>query len=200
MAKKLRNFGMSVDSSDAKAALTQLATDGEFIPVRFNGGFGASGVFTHQAKVLVRLGKAPDGRMVCTGLVIGAFDEQEITARGLRDLPLVQFLSHIGHWKEVREESGAFSKGFKRYAPKLSRGPQGLPAAHFERIADLYRIALKRQPRAPLKAMRELLAKDKGGYVPSDSTIHGWIRQARQRGLLGQAIAGKAGEKPKEKK
>ena len=75
----------------------------------------------------------------------------------------------------------------------------GLPAAHFERIADLYRIALKRQPRAPLKAMRELLAKDKGGYVPSDSTIHGWIRQARQRGLLGQAIAGKAGEKPKEK-
>ena len=64
--------------------------------------------------------------MVCTGLVIGAFDEQEITARGLRDLPLVQFLSHIGHWKEVREESGAFSKGFKRYAPKLSRGDRNL--------------------------------------------------------------------------
>lgn len=195
---------MSIDDGGASKALTKLAgeadADGNWYAVRFNLAQIAPGKgYRHQARALVRLGKAPDGRPVCTGLVLGAFDEDEITARGLRDLPLVQFLSQIGRWKEVRNESGAFSKGFKRYAPKLSRGPQGLPVAHFERIADLYRTALKLQPRAPLKAMRELLAKDRGGYVPSDSTIHGWIRQARLRGLLGQAIAGKAGEQPKEK-
>jgi hypothetical protein len=203
MAKKLRNFGITIDGSGAKAALMKLAGEadahGNWYPVAFNGAFANPGTFpfVHQAKVLVRLGKAPDGRPVCTGLVLGAFDEGEITARGLRDLPLVQFLIQIGRHQEVRDESGAFSKGFKRYTPKLRRGPQGLDDEHFKKIAGLYRTALKLQPRAPLNAMRELLGK--GAYAPSDSTIHGWVRQARQRGFLGKAVIGKAGEKPKEK-
>ncbi len=197
MAKKLRNFGIT--DSGAKAALMKLAADPNLYTVRFNAARpgGPATAVVHQAKALVRLGKSPDGRPVCTGLVLGAFDEDEITARGLRDLPLVQFLSHIGRWQEVREESGAFSKGFKRYTPKLRRGPQGLDDEHFKKIADLYRTALRLQPRAPLKAMQELLGK--GGYVPSDSTIHGWVRQARLRGFLGKAVIGKAGEKQKEK-
>ncbi len=155
----------------------------------------------YDDEVLIRLEQSPDGRIVCTGLELGGplGTGAEITARSLRTLPLAPLLARFGKWREERDQTGVFGAGFKSYAPKLRRGPQGLPAAHFERIADLYRIALKRQPRAPLKAMRELLAKDKGGYAPTDSTIHGWIRQARQRGLLGQAIAGKAGEKPKGK-
>jgi len=155
----------------------------------------------YDGELLIRLAKSPEGRIVCTGMVLGGAvgSETEITARSLRDLPLAPLLAGLGRWREARDQTGIFSAGFKRYAPKLRRGPQGLPAAHFERIADLYREAIKLQPRAPLKAMRELLAKDKGGYVPSDSTIHGWIRQARQLRLLGQAIAGKAGEKPKGK-
>lgn len=155
----------------------------------------------YDGEVLIRLAKSPDGRLVCTGMVLGGAvgSETEITARSLRDLPLTPLLAKLGQWRENRDQTGIFSAGFKRYAPMLSRGPRGLPDEHFERIADLYRIALKRQPRAPLKAMQELLAKDKGGYMPSDSTIHGWIRQARQRGFLGKAVIGKAGEKPKGK-
>lgn len=155
----------------------------------------------YDGEMLVRLAKSPDGRLVCTGMVLGGplGSEAEITARSLRNLPLAPLLAGLGQWREARDQTGIFGAGFKRYAPKLRRGPQGLDIDHFQKIADYYRIAINRQPRAPLKAMRELLAEDKGGYVPSDSTIHGWIRQCRQRGLLGQAIAGKAGEKPKGK-
>jgi hypothetical protein len=155
----------------------------------------------YDGELLIRLAKSSDGRLVCTGMVLGggAGSETEITARSLRDVPLAPLLAGLGQWRENRDQTGIFGAGFKRYAPKLRRGPRGLPDEHFKKIADLYRIALNRQPRAPLMVMRELLAKDRGGYVPSDSTIHGWVRQARQRGFLGKAVIGKAGEKPKGK-
>jgi hypothetical protein len=152
----------------------------------------------YDGEVLIRLAKSPDGRLVCTGMVLGGAvgSETEITARSLRDLPLTPLLAKLGQWREKRDQTGIFSAGFKRYAPQRRRGPQGLDDEHFKKIADLYREAIKLQPRAPLKAMKELLGKDEDR---SDSTIHGWIRQARQRGFLGKAVIGKAGEKPKEK-
>jgi hypothetical protein len=200
-AKPLKNFGVLIDPGSASAAFRKLAVEaskeGTWYRVDWNAARNRSGAVEHQAKVLIRLEKTSTGSPVCTGLVLGAFDVREVTGRGLRGLPVVDFIRAIGKWERLRDESGPFAKGFRRYTPPVRRGPHGLGDGHYQMIAALYRDALRLEPRAPLKALKEqLLPKN---VKVSDSTIHGWIRQARQRGFLGKAVIGKAGEKPKEK-
>ncbi len=157
---------------------------------------GSTGRAMYDAEILIRIANE-DGRLVCTGLVLGASDGAEVTSRSLRNLPLSQLLSRLAKWPEVRGETGVFGAGFKRYVPKLSRGPKGLPDSHFERIAAIYKTALQQEPSRPIRYMRKVL-RPHGGW-PHDSTIHKWIQQCRELGLLGASIPGKAGEKPKEK-
>ena len=99
MAKRLRSFGVS-DPVNANAVFMRLADEAKkeknWFPLRMNARRDAAGAIVHQANVVVRLAKASDGRPICTGLLIGGFDEREITARSLRELPLIQFLGRIG--------------------------------------------------------------------------------------------------------
>jgi hypothetical protein len=150
--------------------------------------------------IKIRVGRMPDGRLACTGLRLG--DEEgepkpEITVRALRALNLPDILKATAD--AIFASDPAFSQALLGYrlgdatAPKIIRSrprPQKYDRAHFERIADLYREALLRDPGSPYAYLMQ--HEDK-----SLSTVRRWVQRARDKGLLGEAIPGKAGELPK---
>lgn len=142
--------------------------------------------------IVLRLGKGPDGRLACTGMVIGPDLElgQEITGRSLRDIPLGEILSMIGghDFPGAEELGGAVTHPWRR--PAARPGPVGLSREDLQQVADDYRAALLQAPRRPIKLLAEELHA-------SEATIRRWVQRTRDMGLLGPVQPGKAGEKPK---
>src|SRR5437870_5311894 len=66
-------------------------------------------------RIMARLGRAPDGRLACTGLLVGD-EHHEVTARGLRRIPIAQLIaqftsaynvpnvSNVPLWPKFKEE------------------------------------------------------------------------------------------------
>ncbi len=134
--------------------------------------------------IFVRLGKVPEGRLVCTGLLIGAVgSEREITARSLRRIPLAQLLTFLARI------SGGGAPGTLRLRPFTRPGPTGLPREHFEDVAKGYREALINAPRAPIKFLAKLWGRP-------EVSVRRWVQRCRDMGLLGPSAPGKAGEVP----
>jgi transposase-like protein len=71
--------------------------------------------------------------------------------------------------------------------PQARPGPKGHPPEHYERVAAAYRQALISHPRSPMRALAEQLHA-------SDATVRRWVQRARDKGLLGPSVPGKAGE------
>lgn len=149
------------------------------------------------APALVRLGRAADGRLVCTGVVLGAgAPEQEVPARSLRQ---VQLGAIVSRFHDMTRRTGpvsvspavakliADSASIPVAVPKLRPGPKGHPRAHFENMAERYRSALVTNPRSPVKSV---VAET--GYP--EATVRRHLRRARDLGLLEPAPPGKAGE------
>ena len=128
----------------------------------------------------MRLGRSPEKRLICTGLVLGAFAETEITARGLRALPLTQFLTMATYW-----ELGSLAPKFDGPLPRP--GPKGYSVDHFEKVAREYRRSLETAPRAPTRDLARRLHC-------SEPTARRWVQRCRDMGILGRAVPGKAGE------
>jgi hypothetical protein len=161
--------------------------------------------------VLISLGRAPDGRLIITGLLIANLDippvyddaapewfrskPVEITSRSLRDLPLAELLGSVDALRDDPEGKALFRRLFALADdlpptfPRRRPGPKGHPREHFEQVAQAYRIALARAPRAPVKTLAEQMNA-------SDATVRRWIQRARDMGLLGPSTPGKAGEQP----
>lgn len=153
--------------------------------------------------VHLRTSRSEDGRLICTALVITP-GEQEITARSLREIPLSQLLSRRGGRSANSESLGlSFAAAFMEalspeFEGALARpGPQGHPREHFEGVAAAYREALIQSPRAPVQWLL-----DTETLHGSEATVRRWIRRARDMGLLGEAVPGRAGEfsKPKARR
>jgi|GEM_PF-6094449 len=156
--------------------------------------------------VEIRVNRTEDGRLACTGLQLGArldIDppqvETEITARSLRDLPISQILGAIARQlpaqpmaAEALGVNGVIQGPPLRRATRPRPGPRGWPREHFEEVARVYREGLAREPRAPVKYVRETM-------FTTEPTARRWIQRARDMGLLGKATPGKAGERPSEK-
>jgi hypothetical protein len=181
------------------------------------------GVETEGAagSVLVRLGRSLEGRLVATGLIVGPGEGGELTARSLRAIPLAQIVATLANliaayqddpedipdvvWEASPEEvsRGAHRQTYRSLealvsdlvlfraetyeGPRARPGPKGHPPEHFERVATAYREALIAHPRAPMKALAEQLHA-------SDATVRRWVQRARDKGLLGSSVPGKAGE------
>lgn len=154
------------------------------------------------APVYIRLGYAPDGRLVCTGLHIGdATGEIEVTATDLRQVPVaailgdaaafltgeVEGLNPLGEAVMRQMAKAAFKSAVPFPGPRTRPGRQGLPAERIEWAAKAYRAALATAPRRPIQYLSE-----KSG-VP-EPTLRRWVQRARDRGLLGASTPGKAGE------
>ena len=137
--------------------------------------------------VCVRLGEAPDGRLVMTGLLIGFPEPVEITARSLRMIPVAPLLADLARDEFSREVFGYTAQPLRR---PVRRGPRGLDDRHFEEVAATYRRAVKEGPGRTVMRFREL-------WPTSEATARRWIQRARDKGLLGPAQPGKAGERPR---
>jgi hypothetical protein len=156
--------------------------------------------------VLVRLGLA-EGRLVVTGLFIGAVDEQgqaasaveqerEITSRALRAVSVPDITETIARQAARSDGLGFIERGMVETAhphrrPRLRPGPQGYPRDHFRDVARRYRAALRRSPRAPIAT----LARE---WPADPSTVRRWIGRARDMGYLGRAPVGRAGEQDEQ--
>lgn len=148
--------------------------------------------------VTVRVGQAGDGRYIITGVILGLDGPREITARGLRSIPLADLLTTLtreaakarrGEPMSVRSLAlalpGLLAEPYER--PKVRPGPKGWPPEHFERVAQAYRGALQRTPRSPIRTLKKELNA-------SEPTIRRWLQRCRDMGLLGESQPGKAGE------
>jgi hypothetical protein len=147
--------------------------------------------------ILVRLGVVSDGSLAVTALIAGAFGEPgPITFRSLRDIRIGDILDTVPKPKNpnnmtVAELAGAL---VRKTSPRV-RGSKKKPGPalsddHFREVAERYRVALVTDPRAPVVAVAAQYP-----HTPVE-TVRRWVRVARQRGFLGQAQSGKAGELP----
>lgn len=162
--------------------------------------------------VLVRLGER-DGKLVCTGLILGASPSHpherardEITARDLRAVPLGAIVANIAsllvdrespRFEDLESEDAVLIRDLVQTAawpvnqrPRARPGPKGWDDAHWTEVAQCYRGAV--QKRQPVRAAIQ------ERFNVSESTARRWIERARDRGLLGDAIPGKAGEREKD--
>jgi hypothetical protein len=163
-------------------------------------------------RVLLRLGLSRQGRLVCTGLIVGTAEPLwgdppeigEVTARQLRAIPLGEMIASLALSAAIgskrpddpiqaylaRVRGRPLRERVTPYpGPQARPGPKGHPSEHYERVAVAYREALVAHPRAPMKALAEQLHY-------SDATVRRWVQRARDKGLLGPSIPGKAGEEP----
>jgi hypothetical protein len=162
--------------------------------------------------VAMAVGRSPDGRLICTGLLIANLDfpaiydpppgapewygsqRVEVTARSLREVPLSALLGSI---EALRDDpkGRAFYRQVFRLAdnlpalPRRRPGRKGYDCAHFERVAEAYRAALVYAPHKPIKVLAPQLHA-------SEATVRRWVQRARDMGLLGPSTPGRAGEGP----
>ncbi len=153
--------------------------------------------------VALAIGRSADGRLICTGMLIGLneayplgnnrFGEpMEVTSRDLRGIPVAELIGKAVHAAPAHHELGArFAEARARdlAAVRRSPGPKGHPDEHFQWVADMYRRALEARPDAPVVWLTEQLDRDR-------STVNRWLQRARDKGYLGEATPGRAGEKP----
>jgi hypothetical protein len=140
-----------------------------------------------ETRVRVRLGKDPDGRLLCTGLIVGALEDPdlptEIQARTLREIPLAQILGFVARAMSTDPLAAEFfvvgPVPFDQ--PRLRPGPKGHPPDFYQSISRLYKAAKERQPRAPVKAVRDTInsTRPKSQQV-SDATVRRWIRRSEK--------------------
>jgi hypothetical protein len=135
-----------------------------------------AGVPGYPHQVLVCLGEAEDGRLVCTGLVIDPKENLEIPSRLLRDIRLGDFVTFAASAAKVVPVGRVL--GATRHRVRRSRpGPDGYPAKFYKDVAGAYRDAVRSHPRTPvLRLMSELRC--------SEATAHRYLNRCRELGLL----------------
>lgn len=137
--------------------------------------------------VVVQVGTADDGRLICTGVLIAWQEPRiEVTARLLQKIRLGEVLAQVKaqtiEGRTAQHRIGA--SHLIEDAPTAStsrRGRRPLPESFFEEIADKYAKALREKPTAPvaLLADREHVSR---------SQVHKWLNRAKEMGLLSSRV------------
>ena len=133
---------------------------------------------------LVRVEVTDEGRLICTGLILGGRGRTEVTARGLRRIRLNELLTDwrepsFGFLLDAWRKAGAIGSGM----PIVRPGPKGHPLDHYRRVADSYRQAIREAPQAPVKRLSEILQTPTGKPTP-EPTIRRWLQRSRALGFL----------------
>ena len=128
----------------------------------------------HPAReVIVKLGYTLNGRLVISGVLVGAESDVEFTGRMLREVSpeaARDVLASPKFW------SG--SSSMRETLPTWGKGrPKGRKPFDYAAIAADYRVAVRIAPGAPMTA----LAKKYRKHV---ATVRGYVRRARAMGLL----------------
>ena len=155
--------------------------------------------------VQIRLGRAADGRLICTGLKAAVpLDHEtaadfEVTARSLREIPLTRILTAFAAKMDEPSTRAFQARLFPSWhleslavpfaRPPVRPGPKGHPRSFFEGLAKAYERALLETPRCPTKTLAATM-----GY--SEPQVHRLVQRARDMGLLGESMPGKPGSKP----
>jgi len=151
--------------------------------------------------IQARVGRSPEGRLVCTGLRLGEGrrvsphedgTEAEITQRGLRQVRLTEILAAIAGvdpypGSQPEWEGKAVLDAFFVNAdaepvqpkPRVRPGREGYTREFFEgqELPRFYEHALKTSPNRPASQV----ARD---LHVSEPTAYRWIRRAKKLGLL----------------
>ncbi|MDQ2960405.1 MAG: hypothetical protein M3R48_05065 [Candidatus Dormibacteraeota bacterium] len=123
--------------------------------------------------VLVCLGSAENGRLICTGLLVDPTKNVEITSRLLRDVRLGEILAWAA---EAPLPLGRVrTPALRRVRP----GRHGYPLAHYKRVAAAYKQALLTHPKTPIRRLITELSA-------SEATVHRWLSRCIELGLLDQ--------------
>lgn len=119
-----------------------------------------------------------DGRLVCTGLLVGwAVPPAEVTAGSLRRIRLGQILATLDRLTAAGEPLEELAEDAAALAEWKHPGPAGHDDEHYQNVARLYREAVRRSPRSPVRWLaRQMHA--------SPATVHRWLAGARDRGFL----------------
>jgi hypothetical protein len=136
-------------------------------------------VFGHEPRLVIQFGWSADGRLICTGVLIGWTVERiQVTATAVHNIRLGAVLDELAE-QVALDESALRVPGFVGIAPVVHPGPAGHSDDHYERFAQLYLEALKLSPRAHMKWLM-------GKYpsVKSEATLYRWREEAEERGLL----------------
>jgi hypothetical protein len=157
--------------------------------------------------VALAMAKSSDGRMICTGLIVGLNEAYplgngewgkpiEVTSRALRRIPVAELIGRAvtqdpisDHHAPLRRK--VLSRSPESMSVRRAPGPKGHPDEHFRWVADQYRKALEANPRAPMAWLDERIDVDR-------STITRWVQRARDKGFLGKSTPGRAGEVPED--
>lgn len=147
--------------------------------------------------VMLNLAKGADGRIVCRALVVGAISPysggpREVTSRSLRQIPVAELIEGAiasgqmpgGYGQVVRD---LLDKADTLTVPKRRPGPNGISDEYLRMVAEMYRTAVEVKPTAPIQWMTVQLDR-------SEATVRRHVQRARDKGFLGGAIPGKAGE------
>jgi hypothetical protein len=145
--------------------------------------------------VLVRFALSPEGALMITGVVLGAFGEEAIGSRSLRRVRFGEILADLPAWKRgstVHQFGQLAGLIMRTHAapverPRVKPGPKGWPDEHFRDVAERYRRALVEQPHKPMDALAHELKT-------TPATARRWVRRARDKEFLGEPVPGKAGE------
>jgi hypothetical protein len=152
----------------------------------------------HDPPVALQLGLDPEGRLICTGLLVGwqldaigdaskvpMSDRTELTARALRRVKLPPILSDLGP-----HSVAPLPNWLHQTIPVVRHpGPKGHSNEHYKMVAELHRTALVTQPASPMK----WLAKQLGC---ADATAYRWLDEAAVRGFLPQRKKIRRGGRP----
>lgn len=168
--------------------------------------------------IAMKLGTSEDGRLVCTGLRLGAEDAPgfdptplEITATILHRIPLGRIVDQLAKLRAARTgemqkiQSRLDSMVTEHGRSAIRRGPRGHTPEFWEGIATVYREALVASPHRTARYVAEHALKEDGRPFYAETDLeHMWqdreryarklVKIARQKGHLGPARAGKAGE------
>ena len=152
--------------------------------------------------ILMRLGRSAEGRLVCSGLVLGGGQPGEprvgiqrgragveVSATKLRQIPLGQLLDEASR----RQTTEWWLAQLPEFQRPTRMGPRGTSGEKLANVATLYRRALEERPSAPVEWMRRQILGPTGKATPA-VTIRRWLQRCRDLGLLGPSIPGKAGE------
>jgi hypothetical protein len=154
--------------------------------------------------VLMRLGLSSEGRVVCSGLVLGGGQPNEpkvglqrgragleVSASSLRQIPLGALLEALSR----RQSENFHLARLPEFQRPTRLGPRGIPTEKLAEVAELYRRGLAERPSAPVRWMAEQILGPTGKPTP-EVTVRRWLQRCRDLGLLGPSIPGKAGEQP----
>ena len=152
------------------------------------------------APIYLRLGVDKDGRLACTGLLIDGDPDRELPARELRSIRLPKLLSEfqkhmtrasgmkqlIWELHRIRYEGPSSESGWRmilsiparqRLVQRGRPGPKGYPDDHYRKVARAYKVAKRKHPTRPIRALMQ-------EFNATEPTIHRWLRTARDKGFI----------------